>query len=147
MKTTSELLDRFVELFNDDRFDEIPGDYSPGAIAEEIGTHRRVSPEESAEDARAWRKAFPDARGTITTKVVEGNKGAAEIVWRHITRIGNLPIFSPLRWHVWARVAAAHRDHGIKLANRDLCQCLRSMGRQVVTQLRHGRDGLGIHAT
>lgn len=82
MKTTSELLDRFVELFNDDRFDEIPGDYSPGAIAEEIGTHRRVSPEESAEDARAWRKAFPDARGTITTKVVEGNKGAAEIVWR-----------------------------------------------------------------
>jgi steroid delta-isomerase-like uncharacterized protein len=82
MKTTSELLERFVELFNDDRFDEMPDDYASDAIAEEIGTHRRVSPEESAEDARAWREAFPDARGTITTKVVDGNKGAAEIVWR-----------------------------------------------------------------
>ena len=86
MKTTSELLDRFVELFNEDRFDEIAGEYASNAIAEEIGTHRRVGPEESAEDSRAWRAAFPDARGTITNKVVEENKGAAEIVWRGTNR-------------------------------------------------------------
>jgi steroid delta-isomerase-like uncharacterized protein len=82
MANTSELLDRFVNLFNADRFEEGEQDYAPGASVEEIGTNRRMTPKEATESARAWRQAFPDARGTITNKVVEGNKGAAEIVWR-----------------------------------------------------------------
>ena len=36
----------------------------------------------STANARGWQQAFPDARGTITSKIVEGNRGAAEIVWR-----------------------------------------------------------------
>ena len=86
MANTSERLDRFVELFNNNRFDEIVGEYSPSAVVEEIGTNRRTTPQESVEDARAWRDAFPDARGTITSKVVDGNRGAAEIVWRGTNR-------------------------------------------------------------
>jgi predicted ester cyclase len=47
-----------------------------------VGTNRRLSPQEATANARAWKEAFPDAKGTITAKVVDGNKGAAEIVWR-----------------------------------------------------------------
>src|SRR5262245_12659988 len=82
MATTSDLLDRFVELFNQNRFEEGERDYADGAFAEEVGTNRRLTPHEATENAREWRKAFPDARGTIASKIVDGNKGAAEIVWR-----------------------------------------------------------------
>ena len=41
-----------------------------------------MTPSESTSSAKAWRAAFPDASGTITSKVVDGNRGAAEIVWR-----------------------------------------------------------------
>lgn len=82
MAAMSELLDRFVDLFNTDRFEEAEQDFAPGGYQEEIGTNRRLTPQESTANARTWREAFPDARGTITTKVVEGNRGAAEIVWR-----------------------------------------------------------------
>src|SRR4051794_38222753 len=87
--TTSELLDRFVELFNTDRLEEGERDYAPDGIAEEIGTNRKQTPKEATESAREWKRAFPDARGTITNKIVEGNKGVAEIVW-HGTNRGSL---------------------------------------------------------
>jgi len=80
--TTSELLDRFVGLFNENRIEEWVQDYAPDAYFEEIGTGRRMTPAENGQNARAWQQAFPDARGMITSKVVEGNKGAAEIIWR-----------------------------------------------------------------
>jgi steroid delta-isomerase-like uncharacterized protein len=82
MPTTSQLLDRFVDLFNDNRIEETEREYAPGGYAEEIGTNKRYTPAEGVESARAWRTAFPDARGTIASKIVDGNRGAAEIVWR-----------------------------------------------------------------
>jgi len=82
MASTSELLDRFVTLFNQSRLEEAERDYAPQGFAEEIGTGRRMTPSESTASAKAWRAAFPDATGTITSKVVDGNRGAAEIVWR-----------------------------------------------------------------
>jgi steroid delta-isomerase-like uncharacterized protein len=81
MATTSELLDRFVELFNANRLEEAEQDFAANGYSEEIGTNRRLNPKQSTENAREWKAAFPDARGTITTKVVEGNKGAAEVIW------------------------------------------------------------------
>ena len=82
MATTSELLDRFVELFNTDRFEDAEKDFAATGYSEEIGTNRRLTPKEGTVNSRAWKEAFPDARGTITTKIVEGNHGAAEIVWK-----------------------------------------------------------------
>jgi steroid delta-isomerase-like uncharacterized protein len=82
MATTSELLDRFVELFNQDRFEEASQDFGPGGYLEEIGTGRRLTQQEMVDSTRAWRQAFPDARGTVTSKIVDGNRGAAEITWR-----------------------------------------------------------------
>ena len=82
MATTVELLDRFVELFNEGRDEEGERDFAPGGYAEEVGTGRRMTPAEATANARQWRTAFPDARGTITSKIIDGNKGAAEVVWR-----------------------------------------------------------------
>jgi steroid delta-isomerase-like uncharacterized protein len=82
MATVAELLDRFVGLFNANRFAEAEQDYAPGGYGEEIGTNRRFTAQEGTANARAWREAFPDARGVITNTLVDGNKGAAEIVWQ-----------------------------------------------------------------
>jgi steroid delta-isomerase-like uncharacterized protein len=82
MASVNELLDRFVQLFNASRFEEGAQDFAPGGYGEEVGTGRRFTPQEGAENARAWRQAFPDAQGTITRKIIDGNNGVAEIVWR-----------------------------------------------------------------
>jgi steroid delta-isomerase-like uncharacterized protein len=79
-------LDRFVETFNTNRLEEGEQDFAPTGYAEEIGTNRRLTPAEATANARDWRAAFPDAQGTITSKIVDGNKGAAEIVWRGTNR-------------------------------------------------------------
>lgn len=86
MATTSELLDRFVESFNTNRLEESEQDYAAGGFGEEVGTNRRFTPAEGTANARAWKEAFPDAHGTIASKIVEGNRGAAEIVWRGTNR-------------------------------------------------------------
>lgn len=94
MASTSELLDRWVELFNAGRFEDAEQDYAPGAIIEEVGPNRRFTPREATENARAWKQAFPDARGTIAGKIIDGNRGVAEIVWRGTNRgplMGNPP--------------------------------------------------------
>jgi steroid delta-isomerase-like uncharacterized protein len=82
MATVGELLDRFVQLFNANRFEEAEQDFAPGGYSEEIGTGRRFTPREGTANARAWKQAFPDAQGTITRKLIDGNNGVAEIVWR-----------------------------------------------------------------
>src|SRR5688572_29590927 len=81
MASVSELLDRFVVQFNEDRFEEGLADYAPDGVQEEIGTGRRFTPQEAVESGRAWKAAFPDGQGTIETKLIDGDRGAAEIVW------------------------------------------------------------------
>src|ERR1035437_5556908 len=82
MASVSELLDRFIQLFNASRFEEAEQDFAPGGYGEEIGTGRRFTRQEATAHARAWKQAFPDAQGTITRKMIDGNNGVAEIVWR-----------------------------------------------------------------
>jgi steroid delta-isomerase-like uncharacterized protein len=82
MSDTSRLLDRFVTLFNEHRLEEGEKDYAADGIVEEIGTNQRMTPAENTAAARAWLAAFPDAKGTITSTIVDGNRGTAEIVWR-----------------------------------------------------------------
>jgi steroid delta-isomerase-like uncharacterized protein len=99
MATVNDLLDRFVELFNTEKFEEAERDYAAGGYSEEIGTNRRFTPAEATANARAWKQAFPDARGTITNKIVGDDKGAAEIVWRGTNRgplMGQPPTGKPV---------------------------------------------------
>ena len=111
MANTSDLLDRFVQLFNAERFEEGEKDYSAGALVEEVGTNRRLTPQEATQNARAWRQAFPDAHGTITTKIVEGNKGAAEITWRGTNR-GSLMAQAPTGKAVTVRAVVVIETNG-----------------------------------
>ena len=115
MASVSELLDRFVDLFNADRMEEAEQDYAPGGFGEEVGTNRRFTPVEGTANARAWRQAFPDARGTITSKLVEGNKGAAEIVWRGTNR-GSLMGQPPTGKPVEVRAVLMIEANGGKIA-------------------------------
>jgi steroid delta-isomerase-like uncharacterized protein len=86
MASTGELLDRFVSLFNEGRFDEAEQDYAADGFEEEIGTNGHFTPHEASTSARQWKEAFPDATGTITNKIVDGKNGAAEIVWKGTNR-------------------------------------------------------------
>jgi steroid delta-isomerase-like uncharacterized protein len=82
MASVKELLDRFVSTFNEAQFEEALSDYAEGAASEEIGTGRTFTVQQGSENARAWKAAFPDARGTIETTLIDGNRGAAEVVWQ-----------------------------------------------------------------
>jgi steroid delta-isomerase-like uncharacterized protein len=86
MANVSELLDRFVQLFNAGRFEEAEQDFAPDGYGEEVGTGRRFTPQEGTANSRAWKQAFPDAQGTITSKIIDGTNGVAEIVWRGTNR-------------------------------------------------------------
>jgi steroid delta-isomerase-like uncharacterized protein len=114
MTTTSELLDRFVSLFNDSRFEEGEQDYAPGASAEEIGTNRKVTPQEATADARNWKAAFPDAHGTITSRLVDGDRGAAEIIW-HGTNTGSLMGMAPTGRSIAVRAVLIIESSGGKI--------------------------------
>src|SRR4030095_9028516 len=86
MAQVSELLDRFVDLFNAGRYEEAEKDFATTGYSEEVGTGRRLTVQERTGTAPVWEERFPDARGTITNKIVDGKKGAAEIVWRGTNR-------------------------------------------------------------
>jgi len=114
MANVSTLLDRFVELFNNNQFEEAEQDLAVGASIEEVGTGRRFTPTESTANARAWKGAFPDAKGTITNKIIEGNKGAAEITWRG-TNLGLLMGQAPTNKHVSVRSIVVIDTDGSKI--------------------------------
>jgi len=114
MANVSELLDRFVDLFNTNQFEEAEKDLAAGAISEEVGTGRRLTPQESTASARAWKQAFPDAKGTITNKITAGNKGAAEITWRG-TNNGSLMGQPPTGKSVTVRAVVVIDTDGSKI--------------------------------
>jgi len=114
MASTSELLDSFVELYNAGRFEEGEQLYAAGGYLEEIGTNRRLSAQESTASGRAWKAAFPDSRGTIKSKIVDGNRGAAEIEWRG-TNSGSLMGQPPTGKNVTVRAVAVIESDGNKI--------------------------------
>jgi steroid delta-isomerase-like uncharacterized protein len=114
MAQVGELLDRFVELFNAGRYEEAEADFAPNGYSEEVGTGRRLTIKEATANARAWKEAFPDARGTITNKIVAGNKGAAEILWRGTNR-GSLMGSAPTGRSVEVRAVIVIDTDGAKI--------------------------------
>ena len=82
MASASELLDAWVRTFNESAWEAGLALGTPDAVTEEIGTGRSYGPEEGVEISKAWKAAYPDARGEIVNRVVAGNQAVAEIVWR-----------------------------------------------------------------
>jgi steroid delta-isomerase-like uncharacterized protein len=114
MASVNELLDRFVGQFNEGRFEAALEDMAPDGVFEELGTGRRFTPQESVENARAWKAAFPDARGAIETKLIDGDRGAAEIVWTG-TNTGSLQGQPPTGKAVTVRAVAVLETAGGKI--------------------------------
>lgn len=81
MATANELLDRWIKSFNDSQMESFEAFMSPTAMIEEVGTHRTLGAKEATEAAKAWKEAFPDARGSIVNRIASGNQVVGEIVW------------------------------------------------------------------
>src|SRR5205814_8658116 len=84
------------------------------AVAEEIGTGRRMTGAEATAGAKAWRAAFPDARGVIENRLVAGNQVAGEIIW-HGTNTGSLNGMPPTGKVVEVRAVAVLTEEGGKM--------------------------------
>jgi hypothetical protein len=81
MASVAELPERFVSTFNESKLEEGLADFAEDAVLEEVGTGRRLTARETLENSKAWKAAFPDAHGVIESTLVDGNRGAAEIVY------------------------------------------------------------------
>src|SRR5258708_29802989 len=71
-----------VEAFNAGDWERFKAPLSSDAVYEEFGTQRRVQgPDAIAELSKGWRKAFPDAKGTITKAIESADTVVLEITW------------------------------------------------------------------
>jgi steroid delta-isomerase-like uncharacterized protein len=81
MANAGELLDQWVRTFNESQWEAGEQLFGPNGVGEEIGTGRVMNAKEGTEVSKAWRAAFPDARGAIENRVVAGNQAVGEILW------------------------------------------------------------------
>ena len=114
MANISELLDQWVATFNEARWDDALNLQAEDAIKEEIGTRRRMNRQESLEAAKAWKAAFPDARGSIVHKLAADNEVAGEIVWEGTHR-GELNGIPPTGRAVRVEAAVFLQEKGGKI--------------------------------
>jgi steroid delta-isomerase-like uncharacterized protein len=110
MATASELLDQIVGTFNEAQWEAAEALWNPDAVWEEIGTGRTLNVAEGIAAAKDWRTAFPDVRGSIENRLVDGSQAAGEIVWRG-TNTGPLmgvpPTGKPIAVHAVAVITEA----------------------------------------
>ena len=115
MATASELLDQIVSTFNDAQWDEAERLMAEDGVLEEIGTGRRLNRQENTANAKAWKAAFPDARGVIENRLVAGNQAAGEVVWSG-TNTGSLNGMPPTGKGVQVRAVLVLTEEGGKIA-------------------------------
>src|SRR4029077_15257130 len=79
-----------VEAFSAGDWERFKAPLSSDAVYEELGTQRRVQgPDAIVELSKGWRKAFPDAKGTITKAIESADTVVLEIIWEG-TQTGEL---------------------------------------------------------
>jgi steroid delta-isomerase-like uncharacterized protein len=53
------------------------------SVYDELGTQRKIEgPEMIVELFKAWKTAYPDAVGTVTSAVASANQAALEVTWK-----------------------------------------------------------------
>jgi steroid delta-isomerase-like uncharacterized protein len=120
-----------VEAFNEGDWDRLRASYAPDCVYEEPATKRRVEgPDPLVEVNRAWKAAFPDARGTITNELESGDTVVQEITWEG-TQSGPLQTDE-------GEIPASNRRVEVKAA-----QVIRLEGEQI-KEIRHYFDMLGM---
>lgn len=115
MATANELLDRWVGTFNEGTPEAFEAQMASNSVSEEIGTGRRMNVSEATASAKAWRAAFPNARGVIENRVLAGNQAVGEIIWRG-TNTGSLNGMPPTGKSVEVRAVAILTEEGGKMA-------------------------------
>ncbi len=74
-----------INAFSAGDFQRFGATLAEDAVYEEHATRRRVQGrEENVALAQGWKKAFPDAKGSITSIFASGDKVIAEITWEGI---------------------------------------------------------------
>jgi steroid delta-isomerase-like uncharacterized protein len=115
MANASELLDQWVQTFNESKWQAGEQLFGPNGVAEEIGTGRVMTVSEGTEVSKAWRTAFPDAHGVIENRLVAGNQAAGEILWSG-TNTGSLNGMAPTNQKVQVRAVAIVTEQDGKIA-------------------------------
>ncbi|HEV8470011.1 MAG TPA: ester cyclase [Candidatus Limnocylindria bacterium] len=77
-----QLAKQSTEAFSAGDWERFKAPFSSDAVYEEIATQRRdQGPDAIVKTAKAWKKAFPDAKGTITKVVESGDTVVLEITY------------------------------------------------------------------
>jgi steroid delta-isomerase-like uncharacterized protein len=72
-----------VDAFNIGDWEQVRAGLAADSRYDELGTQRTIEgPEKIVELFKAWKTAFPDAVGTVTSAVASGNKAALEVTWK-----------------------------------------------------------------
>jgi steroid delta-isomerase-like uncharacterized protein len=72
-----------VDAFNASDWEQLRAGLASDSRYDELGTERKIEgPEKILELFKAWKTAFPDAAGTVTSAVASGNKAALEVTWK-----------------------------------------------------------------
>ena len=84
--TTEEIVKlarKQVDAFNTGDWEQLRASLASDSLYDELGTQRKIEgPEKIVELFKAWKTAFPDAVGTVTSAVASGNKAALEVTWK-----------------------------------------------------------------
>jgi len=72
-----------VDAFSRGDWDLLRGTLASNSSYDELGTQRKIEgPEEIVELFKAWKAAFPDGAGTVTSAFASGDKAALEVTWK-----------------------------------------------------------------
>jgi steroid delta-isomerase-like uncharacterized protein len=78
-----KLARRQVDAFNTGDWEQLRAGLASDSRYDELGTQRKIEgPEQIVELFKAWKTAFPDAAGTVTSAVASGSKAALEVTWK-----------------------------------------------------------------
>jgi steroid delta-isomerase-like uncharacterized protein len=84
--TTDEIVKlarKQIDAFNTGDWEQLRASLATDSLYDELGTQRKIEgPEKIVELFKAWKTAFPDAVGTVTSAVASGNKAALEVTWK-----------------------------------------------------------------
>jgi steroid delta-isomerase-like uncharacterized protein len=77
-----QLAKQGIEAFSEGDWEKFKAPLSSDAVYEEFATQRKVQGSaQIVETSKEWKKAFPDAKGTITKVVDGGDTVVLEVTW------------------------------------------------------------------
>ena len=85
-----EVAKNAIEKFNAGDWTGLQSTLTPDTVEDEFATQRRLEgPEAVVAAAEGWKRAFPDAHGTVRNAIASGNTAILEITWEG-TQTGDL---------------------------------------------------------